>query len=104
MLDVYSFYKSPDFDPWIPISEFIKGQLAIDTGSVLRQVFSEVFFSLSNNKVIKHLFIGETLQKVPFFSSELVVNGFFEVLGKIISHSFVQGGPGFPYLAPTIYL
>ena len=38
------------------------------------------------------------------FSNELVVNGFFEIVGKVISHSLVQGGPGFLYLSPSIYL
>jgi len=37
------------------------------------------------------------------FSNELVVNGFFEVLGKMISHSLVKSGPGFHYLSPAIY-
>ena len=37
------------------------------------------------------------------FSNEAVVNGFFEVLGRMIAHSLVQCGPGFPYLAPSIY-
>ena len=27
----------------------------------------------------------------------------FEVLGKMIANSLVQGGPGFPYLAPGIF-
>ena len=52
---------------------------------------------------MKHIFTGEQFRKVPVFSNELVVNGFFEVLGKMISHSLVQGGPGFPYLSPAIY-
>ena len=102
-MDVYSYYKSSDCDVLAPISIFVKGQPAIDTGGVLRQVFSEVFLSLANNKCMKHIFTGEQFRKVPVFSNELVVNGFFEVLGKMISHSLVQGGPGFPYLSPAIY-
>ena len=42
-------------------------------------------------------------EKVPVFSNELVVNGFFEVLGKMISYSLVQSGPGFPYLSLAVY-
>lgn len=62
-------------------------------------MLSEVFSVLDNNEGIQHIFIGEVYRKVPVFSNELVVNGFFEVLGRIIS----QGGPGFTYLSPTVY-
>ena len=41
--------------------------------------------------------------ELPVFSNEFVVNGFFEVLVKMISHSLVQSGPGFPYLSPAVY-
>ena len=103
VMDVYSYYKSSDFDPFIPIFIYLKGQPAIDTGGVLRQVFSNVFHALANNEVIKNMFVGSEDRLLPAFSNELVVNGFFETLGKMIAHSLVQGGPGFPYLSPTIY-
>ena len=102
VMDMYSFYKSPDFDPATPIFVYLKGQPAIDTGGVLRQVFSDVFHGIAHNEGIKHVFTGNE-QKVPVFSNELVVNGLFEVLGKMIAHSLIQGGPGFPYLSPPIY-
>ena len=35
-MDVFSHYKSPDFDQLILIALLVKGQLAIDTGRVLR--------------------------------------------------------------------
>ena len=103
VMDVYGFYKSADFDPTIPIFVSLKGQPAIDTGGVLRQVFSDVFYSMANNEGVKNVFNGDKYNKVPAFSNELVVNGLFEVLGKMIAHSLIQSGPGFPYLSPTIY-
>ena len=68
-------------------------------------MFGKVFALIAdcNNEGIKHIFTGEPYRKVPVFSNELVVNGFFEVLGKMISHSLVQSGPGFPYLSPAVY-
>ena len=42
VMDVYSHYKSTDFDALVPISVFLKGQPAVDTSGVLRQVFGEV--------------------------------------------------------------
>ena len=103
VMDVYGFYKSADFDPTIPIFVSLKGQPAIDIGGVLRQVLSDVFYSMANNEGVKNVFNGDKYNKVPAFSNELVVNGLFEVLGKMIAHSLIQSGPGFPYLSPTIY-
>lgn len=61
----------------------VKGQPA---GRVLRQVFSEVFLSVVNNKGgIKNVFTEENFRKVPVFTNELVVNGLFEVLGKMVA-------------------
>ncbi|CAH3166093.1 unnamed protein product [Porites evermanni] len=89
-MDVYSFYQSPDFDPTIPVFVLLKGQPAIDSGGVLWQVFSDVFYAMANNEGIKNAFNGDKNSKVPAFSNELVVNGLFEVLGKMIAHSLIQ--------------
>jgi len=62
-MDVYSYYKSGDFDALVPISVFVKGQPAVDAGDVLRQVFGEVFVSLCNNEGVKHIFTGEHTEK-----------------------------------------
>ena len=43
VMDVCSFYKSPDFYPTIPVFVLLKGQPAIDSGGVLWQVFNDVF-------------------------------------------------------------
>jgi len=104
VMDVFSYYKSPEFDQLIPIAMVVKGQPAIDTGGVLRQVFREVFLSIINNEGgLKNVFTGDDFRKVPVFTNELVVHGFFEVLGKMVAHSIIQCGTGFPYLAPAIY-
>ncbi|KAJ7318914.1 hypothetical protein OS493_036905 [Desmophyllum pertusum] len=89
VMDVYSYYKSSNFDASIPISVLVKGQPAIDTGGVLRQVYSEVFLSMCNNEGIKHIFTGEQFRKVPVFQQRACI--------------FCQGGPGFPYLSPAVY-
>ena len=74
----------------------LKGQPAIDSGGVLRQLFSDVFYAMANNEGIKNVVNGDKNSKVPAFSNELVVNGLFEVLGKMIAHSLIQSSPGFP--------
>eukprot|EP00794_Sanderia_malayensis_P013447 gene13447-14828_t len=49
------------------------------------------------------VFRGQNARLTPIYSSEHVLTGIFEVLGKMIAHSLVQGGPGFTYLAPGIF-
>lgn len=45
VIDIFSNFKSPEFDQLIPIAVVMKWQPAIDTGGVLRQVFNNVFVS-----------------------------------------------------------
>ena len=40
---------------------------------------------------------------VPAYSSNVLASGILRVLGKVIVHSLLQGGPGFPFLAPYVY-
>ena len=37
------------------------------------------------------------------YSSGILLSNIFETLGKMIGHSLLQQGPGFPYIAPAIY-
>ena len=101
--DAICYYKDPDFDPRTRIRVCSKNQVALETDGVLRQFFSDVFVALSQNSDGVQLFEGEPKRRLPLFKSEHVVSDIFEILGKIISHSLVQGGPGFPYLAPVVY-
>ena len=76
----------------------------MDTGGVLRQAFTDVFSEIANGSSSLRLFRGVDASRLtPIYSSEHVLTGIFEVLGKMIAHSLIQGGPGFPYLARSIY-
>ena len=103
LLDVLHHYKTPQFDPKKGVWMCLKGSSAVDTGGVLRQVYTEVFSAIANGQDGLSLFRGDPRRKVPIFSNANVLTGIFEVLGKMIAHSLIQGGPGFPYLAPVIY-
>lgn len=81
-MDVCSYYKSSDFDPLIPIFVYLKGQPAIDTGGIFRQVFSNVFYTLANDEGIKNIFVESEDRRLPLFSNELVVNGFLKLWVK----------------------
>ena len=100
--DALYHYKSRDFDATTPLRIRIRNQVAVDNGGVLRQFYSDVFASLARSDEMK-LFQGEVRRRLPLFKNEHVITGIFEILGKMIAHSLVQEGPGFPYLAPVIY-
>eukprot|EP00794_Sanderia_malayensis_P001014 gene1014-334_t len=40
---------------------------------------------------------------VPISSSMTLMSNILEIVGRIISHSIIEGGPAFPYLAPPVY-
>ena len=101
LLDVVQHYKNPQFHPEKASQMCLKRGSAIDSGGVLRQV--KVFSAVADGRNRLTLFKGEPRRKVPIFSNEHVLTGIFEVLGKVIAHSLIQGGPGFPYLTPVIY-
>ena len=70
----------------------------------MRQAFSTVFTLLSRNDFLRlRLFTGPSCRLTPVYSSECILTGVFEIIGRMISHSMVQNGPGFPYFAPAVY-
>lgn len=79
----------------------MRGEPAVNTGGVLQQAFTDVFAKIANGNSCLCLFRGiDASRLTPVYSSEHVLTGVFEVLGKMIAHSLIQGGPGFPFLAP----
>ena len=103
-IDLLQYYKSKEFDPKIPISVRFRGQPGVDSGGLLRQAFTSAFPAISQNKVpgLK-LFTGQENRLTPVHSSENLLTEIFEILEKMIGHSLIQDGPGFPHLAPAIY-
>ena len=103
-IDFLQYYKSKDFDATIPITVRYKGQPGVDSGGLMRQAFTTVFKMLANNEVPGlRLFTGPANRVTPIYSSENLLTNIFETLGKMVSHSLIQGGPGFPYLAPAVF-
>ena len=74
-----------------------KGQPGVDSGGLMRQAFTTVFKMLANNEVPGiRLFTGPPNTVTPLYRSENLLTNIFETIGKMVSHSLVQGGPGFP--------
>ena len=81
------YYKDPNFDPRIRIRICSDDQVALDTGGVSRQFFSDVFAALSQNHGSMTVFQGEPKRRLPFFKSEHFMSSVFEIIGKKIAHS-----------------
>jgi hypothetical protein len=77
----------------------ISNQQAIDTGGLRRHVYSTVFSDFVSNK----LFEGPEHSCRPVCTAESRSSGLFKILGKMVGHSIVQEGIGFPYLSHVCY-
>lgn len=96
--DAFAFYKSSSFDESCPLRIVYNGQPAADSGGVLRQFYSDVF-----NKVVENYFHGYDNKKLPIPSSDILMSSMMMILGKMIVHSLLQGGPGFPFFPLACY-
>ena len=103
VMDVFQHYKDGNFDPKLPIKFQIRGEPAVDAGGVLRQVYEDVFLNILKGDCGFQMFQGPSDRVIPTYQTSTILSGSFEILGKILAHSLVQGGPGFPYLCPTLY-
>lgn len=80
-----------------------KQQAAIDSGGILRQFFTKIFEGFIDGNSEFCLFEGLPNHLVPIQNSDTCLSEIFVYVGKVISHSISQGGPGFPYLAKSCF-
>lgn len=92
-----AYCKDGKFDAKKKLRVIYKGQPAADTGGVTRQVFTQVLQEMS-----QQFFHGDTF-KTPIYNSNIVVSGIMKLVGTIIAHSILQGGPGLPVFSPSVY-
>ena len=93
-IDFLRYYRSKDFDASMPITVRYKGQSGVDSGGFMRQAFTTVFKMLANNEVPGiRLFTGPPNRVTPLYRSDNLLTNIFETIGKMVSHSLVQGGP-----------
>lgn len=96
----YAYYKRESFDPRVPLSIQFEGQPAIDAGGPRRHFFSQFLKEFATLPSL-NLFEGPSNYLRPKYTPQNVVTGMFKTLGKILSHSLVLEGIGFPYLSPV---
>ena len=80
----------------------IRGQPAIDAGGVRRQFFSVVFSQLAKPSA-NGLFEGVSCRLRPAFKASSLSFGMLSTLGKMIGHSILLDGQGFPFLSEFCY-
>ena len=95
--DAMAYYKEQTFDATKRLRIMYRGQPAADTGGVLRQFYTQLLIEVSNV-----FFHGEEY-KSPIYNCEMVASGVMKLVGIIIVHSILQGGPGFPVFGPAVY-
>lgn len=96
----FSYYKKNNLDMSRPIFVVYENMPAIDAGGPRRQLFSDIIIDLRD----KHaLFEGPINSRYPVYSTGVVASGLLKVLGRVVVHSILHEGLGFPFLAPCIY-
>lgn len=94
--DAVAFYKRPDLDPKAGMRVVYSGQPASDTGGVSRHFFTDLLHRLSESYVS-----GES-RKVPLYNTDISISGLMKIIGTIIVHSVLHGGPGFPFFSSAL--
>ena len=99
---IFAFYKGPKFNCHCTLRVVLKGQPAIDTGGVRRQILSEVLKTVTFSTRLG-LFEGPQDRRRPTFRISSLSSGVMKLLGRIIGHSIILDCQGFPYLSPACY-
>eukprot|EP00794_Sanderia_malayensis_P000786 gene786-76_t len=73
---------------------------AINAGGLKRKFFQDVLDAILSGNEMK---LFEGCKFAPVCSSTTLMSNVLEVVGKIVSHSIVEGGPPFAHLASPIY-
>ena len=97
-----TFYKGTRFNPRAEVRVCIENQPAMDAGGVRRQFMSDVLAHLATSQAMR-LFEGPKYRLRPVFRQTSIASGMLSLVGKMVGHSIVLDGKGFPYLSPACY-
>ena len=95
--DAMVYYKAEEFDPTKRLRIVYSGQSAADTGGVVRQFYTQLLCAVSNQ------FFQGLEYRTPIYSGDVVAAGVMKLVGVMVVHSILQGGPGFPIFSPAVY-
>ena len=95
--DAITYYKDSNFNPAKKLRIVYTNQPAADTGGVVRQFYTQLLAAITDS-----FFQGQEYRS-PIYNSDTVASGLMKLVGTIIVHSILQGGPGVPIFSPGIY-
>ena len=101
--EAIAFYKGSKFSPHAEVRICIENQPAVDAGGVRRQFMCDVFSYFSTSSTIK-LFEGPKNRLRPVFRQSSISSGLLTLVGKMVGHSVILDGQGFPFFSPACYL
>lgn len=97
------FYKEGgSFSPKAEVRIDVTTEEVVDGGGVRRQFMSYVLATFRSSKTLR-LFEGPADRVRPIFKQSSVLSGMLVAVGRIIGHSIVLDGQGFPFLSPACY-
>lgn len=91
------FYQG-SFDPRSQLFVEVIGSDVIDGGGVRRQFLYDVLANLSGK-----LFEGQENRMRPILKQSSINSGILTAVGRMVGHSILLEGQGFPYLSPACY-
>ena len=86
----FNITRTHDFNPGLQIKIQFRREPAIDNGGLLRQAYEDAFLALAKGDTGLKIFQGPYERLVPIYHSDNVLNGVFEVLGKMVAHSMIH--------------
>ena len=89
--DAMAYYKDSSFNPKPKLQIVYNDQPAADTGGVSWQFYSQLIRTIS-----EEFFHGD-------YNPDIVASGMMKLVGTIIVHSILQGGPGLPVFSESVY-
>ena len=97
-------YKDPKLNIQKSPDIHFEGELAADAGGPTKEYFYSAIESLFKVDPIfgASLFTGERGHYIPVMNMDAISSGCFKMVGKLLAHSVLHGGPGLPGLAPAV--
>ena len=97
-------YKDPTIDIRKSPDVTFLGEMAADLGGPTKEFFHVAIEALVKMDPLyrMQLFTGEQGHYVPICNMDALSSGCFEMVGKLLAHSFLHGGTGLVGLAPAV--
>ena len=100
--DALGLYKNnTSFDIDGPLEVEFVGSEVVDLGGPRRQFFNVLIDGIKENCTLL-LFEGEDYL-LPCINHDTIIAGHYRMVGRMILHSILNEGPGFPFFPPPVY-